>query len=286
MKQQLKDKFQEWTREIDADKRLILTNDLDSLFTVAILKKLFNCQVGMFYDFESIYSTQKEKFNKDDIIGVDLAIEDNGIKTFCNHVTKMWKDDLVNPLSANLNNFANIHGGRYQTNYFSKYSGSTLLMVLSLYDAFDELLLDRHTELTEVQKMILVSIDSYFYGVDFMNGEHFYFWQHWMELELFDDIFDKYSKKDLIEFQKEHNLKGIIYEDNGQLQTTLDIAFLQEHFPMLDFSMDETFITCCPLNAKRSHYLSGTSKHDIEGNVFSIAVTSRDKVTYTLLGDD
>ncbi|WP_449355589.1 hypothetical protein ACUL41_07015 [Virgibacillus natechei] len=275
--------FPNWVNDIKENNKLILTNDLDSLFTIAILKKLFNCQVGMFYDFEALYSTQ-EKFNKDDVIGVDLAIEDDKTKTFCNHVTKMWKDDTVNPLSANLNNIAGIYGGKYQTNYFRKYSGSTLLTVLSLYEAFDMLLLDGYVELTETQKMILVSVDSYFYGKDFMNGEHFYKWQKALGLEIFEDIFDKYSKQDLIDFQKDNSLKGEIYIDGNTLSTTLDIAFLQEHFPMLDFSMEEEYINEFEFSQSGyENYYTKESKHDLKGHVFSLAVINRNTISYTTI---
>src|SRR5690625_5269481 len=112
MDKNLKNQFPKWTTKINNKHKLILTDDLDSLFTVAVLNKLFGTEVGMFYDFKAIYSTQK-KFDKENVIGVDLAIEDNEVKTFCNHVTRIWKNDEVNPLSANLNNIAGIHGGIY-----------------------------------------------------------------------------------------------------------------------------------------------------------------------------
>src|SRR5690625_343756 len=281
MDKRIKEMFPSWVNSLDENNKLILTNDLDSLFTVAILKKLFGCEVGMFYDFETMYSTQK-KFDKDKVIGVDLALEDHETKTFCNHVTKMWKTDKVNPLSANLNNIAGIYGGKYQTNYFNKYSGSTALTVLSLYDSFN-MLLNGHTELTETQKMILVSIDSYFFGVGFNGGEVINKWQRALGLEMFQDIFDKYSKEDLIEFQKEHSLKGEIYMAEDGLATTLDIEFLQEHFPMLDFSINEELVYVYEFQKPiYSHYYTGESKHDLQGDVFSFAVINRDKVSYTI----
>lgn len=284
MNNKLKEMFPEWTNNINQDNKLILTNDLDSLFTCAILKKLFGCEIGMFYDFKTMYSNQK-KFDKDKVIGVDLAIEDNKIKTFCNHVTKMWKDDKVNPLSANLNNIAGIYGGKYQSNYFNKYSGSTALTVLSLYDAFESLLLEGHTKLTETQKMILVSIDSYFYGRHFNKGEYFYKWQKALGLELLDDVINKYSKQELIEFQKEHSLKGSIYMTDEGLQTSLSIQFLKEHFPMLDFNANQVEFTSRTDLEKQVYtsYFTKDSKHDIKDRVFSFAVINRDKVSYTTI---
>lgn len=282
--------FPKWTNEINQDNKLILTNDLDSLFSVAVLRKLFGCEIGMFYDFESIYSTQ-EKFDTGKVIGVDLAIEYKDIKTFCNHVTMMWKNDKPNPLSANLNNFAGIYGGKYLSNYTNKYSGSTLLMLLSYYDCFDMLLLDGHTELTEMQKMILVSIDSYFYGKHFNNGEQFYKWQSALGLEMFNDVLDKYSKQELIQFQEDYNLKGELYMDDGKVLTTLDLDFLNEHFPMLDFSIEEEFNHGYEFSdTVKSFYFTAVSKKDIEDKlkkdnkkIFSFATISTTQIKYTLI---
>lgn len=282
MNKKLKNKFPSWVNKINKNNKLILTNDLDSLFTVAVLKKLFGCEVGMFYDFESLYSTQSN-FNKEDVIGVDLALEDKELKTFCNHVTKMWKDDEVNPNSANLNNIAGIYGARDMSNYTEKYAGSTLLTVLSLYDAFENLLLEGHKELTETQKMILVSIDSYFFSKHFKNGEYFYYWQELLGLEMFNDVLDKYSKDDLMQFQKDHDLKGSIFMEEDGLYHSLDFQFLQEHFPMLDFNINVEFVHRHKFKETiYRNYSTLDSKHNIEGDIFSLAVVSSSKVSYTI----
>ncbi|MCB7071388.1 hypothetical protein LIZ76_15795 [Caldibacillus sp. 210928-DFI.2.22] len=294
MQQELKNKFQDWTKEIDSSYKLILTNDLDSLFTVAILKYLFGCQIGLFYDFNKIYSIQP-KNDKSKLIGCDLAAEDHEIKTFCNHVTRMTKDDFVNPNSANLNNFATrVYGGGtiHNTTYFRKYSGSTLLTVLSLYNAFDKLILPNNSELTEEQLKILACIDSYFYGAyhpkHYEAYKYFQLWQEAIGLKMFKDIFDTYTKDELIQFQNEHKLRETIsaYKTKGgyKLITNLPIDYLQEHFPMLDFNIDDVlFITKCTLARPQSKkFNTGTSKHDIKGRVFSLSVINRHKVVYTL----
>ena len=292
MQKILKDKFQDWTSKIDSSYKLILTNDLDSLFTVALLKYLFGCTVGMFYDFKSLYSTQP-KHDKSKLIGCDMAVEDHEIKTFCNHVTRMAKDDKVNPNSANLNNFATgVYGGGtiFNTTYFRKYSGSTVLTVLSLYNAFDKLILPNHSKLTEEQLKILASIDSYFYGAyhpkHYEAYNYFQVWQESLGLEMFQPIFDTYTKDELIQFQNEHKLKSNImaYKSKGEykLHTELPLDYLQKHFPMLDFSLDDIFTTKCKIaNPKKKQFYTGQSKHDINGRVFSLSVTNRDRVVYT-----
>lgn len=288
MKQQLKEKFQSWTNEVTQDNKLILTNDLDSLFTTAVLKYLFGCEVGLFYDFKHLYSTQS-KFDKDKVIGCDVALEDPLMKTFCNHVTRMTKDDKVNPMSANLNNFAKgVYGGGsiQSTTYFRKYGGSTALTVLSLYDAFDKLLLPGHTELTETQKKIIITIDSYFLGAylpkHYEGSSYFYRWQRALEIEMFQDIFDNNTQKELEQFQYDHKLKKTITMSNNELETGLDVDFLKEHFPMLDFNLDITFTNQCTFNDPvRTNFYTGDSKHDLSGRVFSLSIINRDKVVYT-----
>ncbi|MGG4508234.1 hypothetical protein ABEW77_21020, partial [Heyndrickxia sporothermodurans] len=295
MNEKLKEKFPEWTNEIDNTYSLILTNDLDSLFTVAILRLLFGCDVGMFYDFHRLYSN-REKFDKSKIIGCDLAVEDEETRTFCNHVTRMWKDDKVNPMSANLNNFATgVYGGGtiQNTTYFKKYNGSTALTVLAIYNAFDKLIQPNHTELTEEQKLILVSIDSYFWGAyhpkKYEAHKYFYIWQKALGLEMFNDIFNKYSKSEIMDFQRVNKLKGNIFakwnNNTYELGTGLDIGYLQEQFPMLDFSL-ATFDRYCEFdNPTKEQFYTGDSKHDITGRVFSLAVINRNEVKITRFKD-
>lgn len=289
MQQKLKEKFQGWTNEIDSSYKLILTNDLDSLFTVALLRYLFGCDIGLFYDFHTVYSTQTSRIDKDKLIGADLAVEDEDMKTFCNHVTRMWKDDKVNPMSANLNNFAtSVYGGGTikSTTYFRKYGGSTALTVLCLYDAFDELILPNHSELTDIQKKILVSIDSYFLGAylpkHYEGYEYFKIWQQILELEMFQDIFDTYTEQELKDFQNDYRLNRSIFATGNGLDTGLNLEFLKKHFPMLDFNLGFTFTKkhtfANPINLK---FHTGTSKHDLKDRVFSLSVINRDRVVYT-----
>lgn len=291
MNEKLKNKFQEWTKEINSSYKLILTNDLDSLFTVALLRYLFGCEVGMFYDFEHIYFNDK-KVDKSKLIGCDLAIEDENIKTFCNHVTRMWKEDKVNPMSANLNNFAtDVYGGGsiQSTTYFRKYNGSTALTVLALYGAFDKLILPNHSKLTDEQMKVLASIDSYYLGAyhpkHYEAHTYFYKWQRALGLEMFQPLFDSMTKYDWQEFQLEHNLKKNIsaVHNDGQfnLHTDLPITYLQEQFPMLDFDLT-TFSKYAEFDKPtKTQFYTGTSKHDLNGRVFSMAVTNRNEVKIT-----
>lgn len=291
MQQKLRGKFQEWTQNIDSSYKLILTNDLDSLFTVALLRYLFGCEIGLFYDFERLYFDQPN-YDKSKLIGCDLAIEDENIKTFCNHVTRMTKDDPVNPMSANLNNFATgVYGGGTikNTTYFKKYNGSTALTVLSLYGAFEKLIQPDKSALTDEQLKILASIDSYYLGAyhpkHYEAHRYFKVWQGALGLEMFQPLFDKMTKDEWESFQREHGLKknisAIHNDDKFNLHTDLPLQYLQEQFPMLDFSLTTLNMYCEFEKPAKLKFNTGQSKHDLNGRVFSMAVTNRNEVKIT-----
>ncbi|KPC97261.1 hypothetical protein LR69_04532 [Geobacillus sp. BCO2] len=103
-------------------------------------------------------------------------------------------------------------------------------MILSLYDAFKELYLEGHTELTETQKKILMSPDSYFLG--------YYFPSHWesniafkkfqqlLGLEMFNDVLRTHTKQQLTSFQYINKLKKpIVVENDGQYKLNTELKF-------------------------------------------------------------
>ncbi|MED4374313.1 hypothetical protein P9274_01015 [Schinkia azotoformans] len=275
MKQNLKERLPQWYKEITNEHKLILTNDLDSYFSCLILRKLFGCDIAMFYDFNSIY--YNEKINHDKLIGVDLAIEDERIKTFCNHVTRIHKDDKVNPLSINLNNINGIH----RDNYYDKYAGSTLLMILSLFDNGDIF-----KNLTDEQKQILISIDSHYLG--YYGG--YSAWHKWNnELELkepFMNVIENNTKESMNKFQYEHSLKGTISAwdlfTEYPLKTTLDLKYLKEQFPTLEWDYLDSLIFTkkLDLNSKKNTgYIN--SKADLSSRLFSFALTRKNEMKFT-----
>lgn len=294
MLKEWKNKFQKWTQEITKDYFLVLTDDLDSLFTTAILNLLFGCRIGYFYDFHRLYKID-ESIDKTKIIGCDLAVE-SSIKTFCNHVTRIHRDDEVNPLSANLNNFIGIHAKSKQ--YFNKYAGSTAIMVLSLYDAWDKLLLPGHSELTEMQKKILLCIDSYFLGYyqpKFYEAYHaFRKFQDILETHMFNDVLETHTKWQLEQFKREYKLDSKIEaketEGGWNVVTNRDmLKLIREHFPMLQFKcglFTKQFEFAEPVTLKQQQLNNIQSKHDIDGRVFSLSVTRRDEVKLTLFKEN
>ncbi|MEC1720604.1 hypothetical protein [Schinkia azotoformans] len=281
MKQNLKERLPQWYKEITNEHKLILTNDLDSYFSCLILRKLFGCDIAMFYDFNSIYFN--EKINSDKLIGVDLAIEDERIKTFCNHVTRIHKDDKVNPLSININNINGIH----RDNYFTKYAGSTLLMILSLFNNGDTF-----KNLTQEQMKILMGVDSYFLGY-YLNPKYeaydsFRHYQKELELELFNDVLQSHTQYELSQFQRDKSIVGKIETwdlfTEYPLKTTLDLEYLKEQFPTLEWGYLDSLIFTkkLDLNSKKNTgYIN--SKADLSSRLFSFALTRKNEMKYTTI---
>lgn len=302
MKQQLKAKFPEWYKDM-SNKALILTNDLDSYFSCLVLRQLFGCEIKYFYDFDSLYHNG-DKSEIEDVVGVDLAIEYKNTKTLCNHVTRISKSDTVNPNSININNAMGIHRGQfvgynykgkaqYTGNYTTKYAGSTIMMILSLFGAFDKLKLKGKLELTETQKRILMSVDSWFWGyyVPWFR-ESWDTYNDLLETDQFKAVLDNYTLNQMLAYKSDEKLDRPIEVvdllNEYRLKTYMNIDLLKENFPMLDWDyLKEIKFTKqfplinCNQNNKPTNLKGISSKHDLNGRVFSFAVTgtSEGKIT-------
>lgn len=125
----------------------MLSNDLDSLWSCTLLEQVKGWKINYFYDFNSIYYIQKSKSRP---IGVDIDFTKG--KCFSNHVTMLNADDAYNKQAINFNIADKVN----ISNYYNKYSGSTVLMLYWLYD----IPLPKSIE----GKMILLAIDGTFSG--------------------------------------------------------------------------------------------------------------------------
>ena len=262
MQQWLKNKFPEWTKQ-QGNYDLCMSDDLDSLLSCLYLKSLFNYQIKWLYTFKDLYYIpQNDKF---EILCVDIAIERH--KTWDNHVVKVDEHDKVNPESANINAINGIHKG----NYYSKYAGSTLLQILS----FNDIPLPE----SEEGKLILLGIDSAYlghYSKDFRAIHRRYMEQ----LELYDliDLLDKYNDPSVFhDLNRKYKLKSkISVDENGYLQTDIDLAALQGFFDFRLSLPEEKF------EHKHKFNQSGAWASTIrKPDVFSFALTSRNQFKYT-----
>lgn len=149
MNQNVKEKLPQWYIEDKSIKsELTLSNDLDSLWSMNLLKQINpKWDFRYFYDFnKGIFDCKIEKANN--VICVDLAVDHKNHKTFDNHVSVYSGSDPYNPNSINLNSAFKISS----SNYCQKYCGSTILMLYSLYNI--------PLPKSDSGKMALLAIDS------------------------------------------------------------------------------------------------------------------------------
>lgn len=217
MKKELKEKFPAWINEIDKKYDLILGDDVDSAVSSSLLETITNgnWKINYFYDFENFYRYQKTG-NK--TIGVDMAFLKS--RTFDNHVTKRTKNDVHNELCANLNIIHNISC----QNYTSKYSMSTLMLIMSLYDI--------PLPSSREGKEILLAIDTGFKGFYISEFQHIH--MNWLEQLGYTELIDILKQRDMKYFYgliKKYGLyEKISIDEDGCLQSEIKFEAIQPFF--------------------------------------------------------
>lgn len=284
MKQKIRNKMnntQKWVTQINEKDGLILSNDLDSLFGCVFLKYKFNVDVKAFYDFNDIYYNNLEDIQGDKLIGVDTALYN--LRTFDNHFVRIDKTDKVNHRAFNVNTLAS---RACSDEYTTKYSGSTILQILSYY-GYESLYLDGHNDLTKTQKMILLTIDTTFKGL-YKNYPYHKAWCDELGItSKFKDVIRKYTLSDMYDFIGEHKIAEDMEILDGEIVTGLDIDFLQEHFPMLDFyGVTRSFKN--KINVGKSTYqkVCNWDSLDFYNDKFSVAIVRKDKMMITNIDNE
>lgn len=214
------------------DFSLILSDDVDSLVSCAILQKLFDYPIHYFYDFNGMYCNEL-LFLCPEPVGVDLALVQG--KAICNHVTKLSDRDSYNDQLINLNVITNVS----VQNYTKKYAGSTALFLYSLFR--QELKLKE----TDLFWSILLSTDSYFLGYkpEFRERQQYYLVD---ALEL-PEVYELQKDRSFLDFEKVQNrlkMKEKIRLENGQLNIHEDcfrelLAHLGLHVPKIENDFDQ-----------------------------------------------
>lgn len=261
MQQEIKDKFPNWCQDTDTDYNLVLSDDLDSLFSCIILNYIRRYEIKYFYNFNSYYVADNA-IKGEKCIGVDADLI-NEKRCWGNHVT------LTNN-SANLNTIMNIN----QKNYIEKFCGSTLLTILSYYDCTDL------SNLSEEAKMILLCIDSTFLGYWFKEGYYCKKYLKLLELDELIEVLERHTKQEFEDLNYKYNLKSKIYlGEDKQLHTRIKLDKLGELFPKLSFVLPKNkFIKKHDFKIVQSSYLQHT-----EDKIFSCARTYRNALRYSVI---
>lgn len=260
MKKEIKEKFPSWIEE-NIDYSLCLSDDIDSLFSCIILNKIKGYEIKWFYNFNSIYRADTYKKGTK-IIGVDMDLVNNR-RCWGNHVT------IENKNSANLNTIMGIN----RNNYTEKFAGSTLLTILSYYNV-------DLSQCTEKQLEVLISIDVAFKQYYFNKNLFKKYYNDILEYPIFSKIIEKHDKDYFYNIILEYKLNEHIYiNENGQLNTNIELGKLGELFPKLSFNLPEN-----TYKKKRNFEIvqSNWQEHEQE-EIFSCARTYKNKLRYSIL---
>ena len=268
-----KENIPQWFEE-QTQLDLVLSDDLDSLLSCALLKKVKGWNIKYFYNFRSCYASTDLKNGHNERCWVDVAIM-NGEKAFDNHVSMVslwdeWNTQMINPnLMADITN----------EDYTDKYAGSTALLIWSLFD----LPLPK----TEEGKMLLLCIDSAFkghYSEKFAEANQFYLCDMFGFGELYD-VMERHTADEFYKLIDKYKLNNTIYITNkGKLYVDIDMD-LQKIGELLGVELelpDDSFLLWKEyeiMQEKIGSYID--TCRDIANNIFTLAFTYRNSVRYS-----
>ena len=272
MEKQFKEKLPKWYKD-NSQYDLILSDDLDSLASCAVLNLTKGWDVEYFYRFDGMGKT---KSATNESVGVDIALYKG--KTIDNHVAKLHKHDYLNQESINLNCMDDIS----RDNYFDKYCGSTLLTLWSLFDL--------PIPKSDDGKMILLCVDSSYLG---FYSDYTKFRQankHYLsDVLCFDELYELQKHHKVSDYQHIKNkycLDSKVICDKGRLNTGIKLEEISQELgipielPDGTFYKYKQFSNCkMPLD-KNKRYT--TKLEDIIENPFSLALTGRDFLNYSV----
>ncbi|WP_434416464.1 hypothetical protein [Tissierella praeacuta] len=264
--------FPEWVNDNETKYDLCLTNDIDSLLSCVILNKIKGYEINLFYDFGGLY-TLRETGNK--AIGVDMDITKG--KAWGNHVVKLSPHDNYNKEIANLNITEDIS----RKNYTKKYCGSTLLTIMSYYGVTID-------NLSEEGKMILLAIDSTY--LPFYRSRFKETGKKWLvnvlEYPELYEVVQRHQKHEFVEIIGKYGLRKPIYMVDERLQTEIDLEGISKALNGIEIELPNGGFT------RRVWFnnIYQDLSHDDEcyltksniGNIFSLAVTYKHSISYSI----
>lgn len=199
----------------DEEHDLVLSNDIDSLASCAVLKKVKGWEIKYFYNFQGVYKI-KDYTEEKEKCWVDVAIKEG--HAFDNHVSRVTMVDDWNDEMVNLNELVWIANDCYE----DKYAGSTLLEVWSLYNL--------PLPTTEEGKMLLLAIDvAYkgFYSELFRDKQKYYL----VDVLGFDELYEvikRHKRSEFYDLIVKYGLNLEVVFHNGRLRSKIRVEEIGE----------------------------------------------------------
>lgn len=262
-----------WYTSEDTQFDLILSDDIDSLTSCAVINQAKHWNIEYFYNFNSMGTTNN---GVNEMVGVDIA-RCSG-KTFDNHVVMFHIDDEFNPESINPNIIKNIT--RY--NYSYKYCGSTALLVWSLYN--------RPLPVSEEGKMILLAIDYTHKGFYSSNSTFNDMNKRYLcDMFGFEELYEVEQRHKSYEFDdiaKKYNLYQKINHPKGILTTSLKLDAISEQLELKIELPTNTFYEHSNYKNNMVGLYQGSrgklKRKDCIDNPYSLALTHADTVNFSI----
>lgn len=264
----LREKLPEWVNE---KHNLVLSNDIDSLASCAVMKANTGSEIKFFYDFENLYKAEQMEDLKR--CWIDIAVSRE--HSFDNHVSKIshwekWNENMVNLNCYVTNN----------ENYTHKYAGSTLLTIMSAYNM--------PLPSTEEGKMLLLAVDSAYWGFydRRYNKTQRNYLENVLEYPELYEVMGRHYDGEIEEVGNKYNVKkGLISFENGKLKTNLDLKAISElleldlELPVDNFYSYKQFeVINTVLNPMTKFVLE-----DIDEEIVTFAVLWHNKARYSKL---
>ena len=257
----------------------VLSNDFDSLLSCSGLKKVKNWKIRYFWDFNSLFIDKeildkpKKSQNRVWADGSVMIPE----KSFDNHLSESDEIERKNPQVINPNQLLGVKN----ENYHEKYSGSTALMIWSLYNL--------PLPASEKGKMILLCVDSAFLGFynESFRERHIFYLSEVFGFSELVEVEKRHSKEDFERLVRELKLKSLIQYEDGELTTELELTQISKELglkidlPRLDFTKIGSFqVVRTTLNQKIKDFV------ERQKNVFSIVFTRKNNLLVSYITED
>ena len=250
---------------------LVLSDDIDSLASCAVLNMVKGWKIKYFYDFNTIYADKKVRNGRNKRCWVDIATYKG--RAFDNHVSKITVWDDWNKNMINLNQMCQVTN----ENYTDKYAGSTLLTVWSVYNL--------PLPETEEGKMLLLCIDSAYKG--FYSDRFHDIQKHYLvDVMGLDGLYDVLQRHTADEFEdligKYALRKKIAYWD-GEIDTYLPLDKIGEALGIdLNILPKSKFGVCARLEQIQEDIKSDDCcVDDISSDIRTLAIVYKNKVKYS-----
>lgn len=264
----------EWIKGIGTDElnNVILTDDMDSLFSYYLLKQKFpSLKVVGYYDFETLRITKQIK--PKNTLWIDCDMSKENLNSIGNHRITEYKDNNIN-----MNMYLK---QPYKGDYKCKFPFNTAMTVLFLfYSKF------------EIEKMsddlirFILAIDSGHLGYYKDGGkwkQHHELWLKEMKFERFLNVLEKSTLNDFEKIQDEYDMEEKLFYKEDMLKTRIDIAGIVFAFGIDLLSLYHKISLPMSKKFKKQYVHSNELRAIDKENILSMAETFKNKFAITCI---